>query len=102
MATHSSILSWRILWMEDSGGLLSMGSHKSQTRLRQLSMQWDDIQDFYILLNFGSLFHSCICELRVQGKSGLEMHTGESACDGALAGVPRMQSLMQRTYVPSS
>ena len=56
----------------------------------------------FILLNFGSLFHSCICELRVQGKSGLEMHTGESACDGALAGVPRMQSLMQRTYVPSS
>ena len=24
MATHSSILSWRILWTEESGGLLSM------------------------------------------------------------------------------
>ena len=56
----------------------------------------------FILLNFGSLSHSCICELRVQGKSGPEMHSGESACDGALAGVSRMQSLMQRTCVPSS
>ena len=25
MATHSSILAWRILWMEDPGGLQSMG-----------------------------------------------------------------------------
>ena len=28
MATHSSILAWRILWMEDPGGLPSMGSHQ--------------------------------------------------------------------------
>ena len=26
MATHSSILAWRIQWTEDPGGLLSMGS----------------------------------------------------------------------------
>ena len=32
MATHSSILAWRIPWMEESGGLQSMGS-QSQTRL---------------------------------------------------------------------
>ena len=25
MATHSNILSWRILWTEESGGLQSMG-----------------------------------------------------------------------------
>ena len=25
MATHSSILAWRIPWMEESGGLQSMG-----------------------------------------------------------------------------
>ena len=31
MATHSSILAWKILWTEDSGGLESMGS-QSQTR----------------------------------------------------------------------
>ena len=32
MATHSSILAWRIPWTEEPGGLLSMGS-QSQTRL---------------------------------------------------------------------
>ena len=28
MATHSSILAWRIPWMEEFGGLQSMGSHR--------------------------------------------------------------------------
>ena len=28
MATHSSILAWRILWTEEPGGLLLMGSHR--------------------------------------------------------------------------
>ena len=27
MATHSSILAWRIPWTEEPGGLQSMGSH---------------------------------------------------------------------------
>ena len=31
MATHSSILAWKIPWTEDPGGLQSMGSQKSQT-----------------------------------------------------------------------
>ena len=33
MATHSSILAWKIAWMEDLGGLESMGL-QSQTGLR--------------------------------------------------------------------
>ena len=32
MATHSSILAWRIPWAEEPGGLQSMGS-QSRTRL---------------------------------------------------------------------
>ena len=36
MATHSSVLAWRIPGMGEPGGLLSMGSH-SQTRLKRLS-----------------------------------------------------------------
>ena len=28
MATHSSILAWRILWMEEPGGLQSVGLQK--------------------------------------------------------------------------
>ena len=31
MATHSSILAWRILWAEDPGRLQSMGSQESDT-----------------------------------------------------------------------
>ena len=34
MATHSSILVWEISWTEEPGGLQSMGSQKSWTRLR--------------------------------------------------------------------
>ena len=33
MATHSSILAWRIPQTEAPGGVLSMGSQKSWTRL---------------------------------------------------------------------
>ena len=32
MATHSSILAWRIPWIEKPGGLRSTGSKKSQTQ----------------------------------------------------------------------
>ena len=28
MATHTSVLAWRTPWMEEPGGLLSMGSQK--------------------------------------------------------------------------
>ena len=33
MATHSSILAWRIPWTEKPGRIRSMGLQKSQTRL---------------------------------------------------------------------
>ena len=32
MATHSSILAWRIPWIGESCGLQSMGSQKSRTQ----------------------------------------------------------------------
>ena len=37
MATHSSILAWRIQWTEESGGLQFIGS-QSQTRLSNLTL----------------------------------------------------------------
>ena len=37
MATHSSILAWRIPWAEEPGGLLSRVT-QSRARLKQLSM----------------------------------------------------------------
>ena len=33
MTTHSSVPPWEILWTEEPGGLQSLGSQKSQTRL---------------------------------------------------------------------
>ena len=41
IATQSSILAWRIQWIEEPGGLQSMGS-QSQTRLKQLSSQYNE------------------------------------------------------------
>ena len=40
MATHSSILVWRIPWTEEPGGLVYRVA-KSWTRMKQLSMQHD-------------------------------------------------------------
>ena len=37
MATHSSVLAWRIPGMGEPGGLPSMGSQQSQTQLKRLS-----------------------------------------------------------------
>ena len=30
MATHCSVLAWRIPWTEEPGGLQSMGSHRNE------------------------------------------------------------------------
>ena len=37
MATHSSILAWKIPWTEESGGLWSMGVAKIQTQVKSVS-----------------------------------------------------------------
>ena len=46
MATHSSILAWRIPWTEEPGGLQSMGSEESDTteRLSMLTLIVPPIQ----------------------------------------------------------
>jgi hypothetical protein len=46
MATHSSILAWRIPWTEEPGGLQSMGSQESDTTER-LSLS-HGIQSLYV------------------------------------------------------
>ena len=35
MATHFSILAWEIPWTEETGGLQSIGSQKSQTQFNK-------------------------------------------------------------------
>ena len=43
MATHSSILAWRIPWTEETGGLPVHSVAKSQKRQKQLSMHTNKI-----------------------------------------------------------
>ena len=52
MATHSSILAWKIPWAEEPGGLQSMGHKESDmmettqythTHQRQVKNQWSEI-----------------------------------------------------------
>ena len=52
MEAHSGILAWEIPWTEEHGGLQSMGSQKSQTRLND----WSDL--IYCFL--GELIHFCL------------------------------------------
>ena len=42
MATHSSVLAWRIPWTEEPGGLLSMESHRvgRQNTCSKSSLDW--------------------------------------------------------------
>ena len=48
MATHSSILAWRILWTEEASGLQSMGSQ----RVRHDSATSDTIERLTLSLHF--------------------------------------------------
>ena len=42
MATHSSVLSWRIPWAEVAGGLQTMGSQESEMTV-QLTFSLDSV-----------------------------------------------------------
>ena len=75
MATHSSILAWKIPWTGEPGGLQSMGS-QSQTRLSNYATKlflhrWVPL--------FGSpplLTSSCLGVQPLQNEKGLEEPTG--------------------------
>ena len=54
MATHSSILAWRILWTEEPGGLQSVGWQKSWV---QLITQQEDLFLYLLLLSLVFYIH---------------------------------------------
>ena len=59
MATHSSILAWRIPWTEEPGGLQSTGVTKSQTRLSDkalLLLKLNRTQNVFIFMGMCILF----------------------------------------------
>ena len=43
MATHSSILAWRIPWTEEPGGLQTIGSHRVGRNLSNLAQHMKNI-----------------------------------------------------------
>ena len=60
MATHSSILAWRILWTEETGGLQSMGL-QSQTRLSMHTLALSVLEPGML-----NIFH---CSARARGEN---------------------------------
>ena len=66
MAPLSSTLAWKIPWMEESGGLQSMGVAKSQTRLS------DSIFTFHFhALEKEMATHSTVLAWRIPGMGSL-------------------------------
>ena len=66
MATHSSLLAWRIPWTEEPGGLQSIGLQKSWTRLSdKYTQRWDAGGNSYQAISRGSRVISA-----VEGRSG--------------------------------
>ena len=49
MATHSSILAWRIPWTEEPGGVFSSGSHKNSDTTEQLNTYTNTMIQYNII-----------------------------------------------------
>ena len=88
MAPHSSILAWKIPWMEEPGGLQSMGS-RSRTRLS----------------NFTFTFHSHALEKEMATHSGVlawRIPGTEEPGKAAISGVAQSQTQLKRLSSSSS
>ena len=69
MATHSSVIAWRILWIEELWWAAVHGVAQSQTRLKQLSMH------AYIGEGNGNPLHcSCLENPRDRGARWAAIH----------------------------
>ena len=66
MAPHSSTLAWKIPWMEEPGGLQSMGSLKSRTRLSNLTFTFH-----FHALEKEMATHSSVPAWRIPGTGSL-------------------------------
>ena len=106
MATHSSILAWRIPWTKEPGGVQSMGSQKSRTRLnnrRTTTKFWNIIHVLWLTQAFlptpTSLLHDrvvalvSICTWDAQDRGYSHYNSGSSRstqgeAEGARRGIP--------------
>ena len=102
MATHSSILAWRIPGTGEPGGLLSMGSHR--VRLKQLSSssQWLQTPNFMLfLLIYTSHFMNIgkTWENKTQGEVPREPGTASFLTNSSYKGFSRLVNSYTRTII---
>ena len=63
MSTHSSILSWRIPWTEEPGGLLSMGMQRVRHDLSN-KQQWHQVDSYcFVFYLFNKIFDCTVKHL---------------------------------------
>ena len=61
LATHSSILAWRIPWTEEPGRLESVGSQKNQTQLGDWTTKTNWITVLHLLLLYSKVMQVYMC-----------------------------------------
>ena len=62
MATHSSILAWKISWMEKSGRLQFMGSQRVEHVLSDFTFTFPDILIIIYFKSYGNLNQPIYCD----------------------------------------
>ena len=65
MATHSSVLAWEIPWTEETDGLQSMESQKSQIQLTKQQQQQQQQQEPNTIVKHSCTYHSTGKEIRL-------------------------------------
>ena len=77
MATHSSILPWRIPWTEEPGGLQFIGS-QSQTQLKQLSTHAQTFSSISITIKCTECYGFCQVVDTVLGRDAVLVNRGKT------------------------
>ena len=70
MATHSSVLAWKIPWTEEPGGLQSMGSQRvGHDRVTSLSLSLHEAMSFYRNLRITGITDTTLWDRMLKCKS---------------------------------
>ena len=70
MATHSSILAWKIPWTEEPGGLQSMGSPRVRHNLATEQQEQQPLREVKTLLLAHTFFYAAVATLYIDPLMG--------------------------------